>query len=251
MSRRNRVNAKGRSTGPIERLLIIRRSLLHSPQFSALSSASRALLFELQAMFNGTNNGAIFLSVRDATARLGLADYKAAQTAFTELRQLGWITETVAGSFTVKAGEISRARAWQLNWIGRDGKSTGSDALPALDHSTLSKAQRLRVERRQTVLSRYLKDYQRGHFAVEESTTMSARMAAAAPSSVEETTTPNKENGGKPPNHSVGESTTHIKYHSPVTAKRLAARRARLRMAVIGRSPEKPSNDQVAAGRAA
>jgi hypothetical protein len=114
-------------------------------------------------MFNGTNNGEIFLSVRDATARLGLGDYKAAQAAFTELRQLGWIVETVAGCFKVKAGEISRARAWKLNWIGRDGKSTGSDVLPALDCGTLTKAQRRRVERRQTVLSRYLKDYQRGH----------------------------------------------------------------------------------------
>lgn len=89
MSRRNRVNATGRSLGPIDRYIGIRRSLLHSPQFSALSCNSRALLLELQAMFNGTNNGAIFLSVRDATARLGLADYKAAQSAFAELRKLG------------------------------------------------------------------------------------------------------------------------------------------------------------------
>src|SRR5579864_6242968 len=112
MSRRNRVNAKGRSTGPIERFIGIRRSLLHSPQFSALSCTSRGLLLELQAMFNGTNNGTIFLSVRDATARLGLADFKATQAAFVELKQLGWITETVAGCFALKAGEISRARAW-------------------------------------------------------------------------------------------------------------------------------------------
>ncbi len=165
-------------------------------------------------MFNGTNNGTIFLSVRDATARLGLADCKAAQIAFTELRQLGWITETVAGSFRVKAGEISRARAWQLNWIGRDGRTTGPDALPVVDHSILTKSQKRRVERRQTVLSRYLKDYQRGHFAVEESTTMSVRIAAAARLSVEESTTPRKEKGEKAPNCSVGESTTHLKYHS-------------------------------------
>lgn len=202
-------------------------------------------------MFNGTNNGAIFLSVRDATARLGLADYKAAQAAFSELIQLGWITETLAGSFTVKAGEVSRARAWQLNWIGRDGKSTGPDVLPPLDFSTLTRTQRLRVERRQKVLSRYLKDYQRGQFAVEESTTMSVRMAAAAPSSVEESTTRESENSAKLPNRSVGESTTHIKYHSPVTAQCVAARRSRLRMAVISRSPDKASNDQAAAGRAA
>jgi hypothetical protein len=249
MTRRNRVNAKGRSTVPLERFIGIRRSLLHSPQFSALSCTSRSLLFELQAMFNGTNNGAIFLSVRDATARLGLADFKAAQAAFTELRQLGWITETVAGCFAVKAGEISRARAWHLNWIGRDGKCTGSDALPPLDYAVLTKNQRPRVDRRQRVLSQYLKDYQRGQFAVEESTTLSARMAAAEAPSVEESTTSKNENGGKQPIRSVGESTTHIKYHSPVTAEQAAIRRARLRLAILGGSLERISNNQIAAAQ--
>lgn len=247
MSRRNRINATGRSTGPLERFIGVRRSLLHSAQFSALSCTSRALLFELQAMFNGTNNGTIFLSVRDATARLGLADYKAAQAAFTELIRLGWITQTVAGCFAVKAGDISRARAWQLKWIGCDGKSTGPDALPALDYSTLTKAQRRRVERRQTVLSRYLKDYQRGHFAVEESTMLSARMAAAEAQHVEESSTPKSGNGAKPPIRSVRESTTHIKYHSPVTADLVAARRARLRLVVLGSSLESLSNGEAPA----
>jgi hypothetical protein len=247
MSRRSRVNAKGRSTGAIDRFIGIRRSVLHSPQFSVLSCTSRALLFELQTMFNGTNNGVIFLSVRDATARLGLSDLKAAQVAFRELRQLGWITETLAGCFTVKAGEISRARAWRLNWIGKDGKSTGPDVLPILNYAALTKAQRRRLERRRTILSRYLKDYQRGHFAVEESTTMSARMAAAEPSRVEESSTPKSENGAKLPIRSVGESTTHIKYHSPVTADLVAARRARLRLVIVGGSLESLSNGQTAA----
>jgi hypothetical protein len=192
---------------------MIRRSLLHSPQFSALSCSSRSLLFELQAMFNGTNNGTIFLSVRDATARLGLADFKAAQSAFAELRQVGWISETVAGCFAVKAGEVSRARAWRLNWIGRDGKSASPDVLPALDYAILTKAQRARVERCQKVLSRYLKDYQRGHFAVEESPTYGARQAATELRSVGETETSAGENGGKLPNGAVGESATHIEYH--------------------------------------
>lgn len=142
----------------------------------------------------------------------------------------------------MKAGEVSRARAWQLNWIGRDGRSTGPDMLPALDYPTLAKPQKRRVERRQSVLSRYLKDYQRGHFAVEESTTMSARKAAADLRSVEETSTRYSENGAKLPIRSVGESTTHIKYHSPATAEHVAARRARLRSAVIGLSFEKPWN---------
>jgi hypothetical protein len=248
---RKRTNAKGRTITSVERFIGIRRSLLHSPQFSALSCNSRSLFFELQAMFNGTNNGAVFLSVRDATARLGLSDLKAAQTAFEELRQFGWITETVAGCFGVKAGEISRARAWQLNWIGRDGKSTGPDVLPSLDYSILSTAQKRRVERRQTVLSRYLKDYQRGHFAVVESTTLGLRIAAAEALHVEQSTTPKCQNGEKPPICSVRGSTTHLKYHSPVSPEDVAGRRARLRLAVIGGSLGKPSGSQVREARAA
>jgi len=241
------MDRKGRGTAPIERFIGIRRSLLHSPQFSALSCTSRSLLIELQAMFNGTNNGEIFLSVRDATARLGLADFKAAQAAFAELRQLGWITETVAGCFAIKAGEVSRARAWRLNWINRDGRSTGPDALPALDYSSLTKGQKPRVERRQRVLSQYLKSYQRGRFAVEESTALSARMEAADALSVEKCTTCFGGNGGKLPIGSVGESTTHIKYHSPITTQLVAMRRARLKSAVVGSLVQKPPLNQAAA----
>lgn len=161
-------------------------------------------------MFNGTNNGAVFLSVRDATARLGLADHKAAQTAFDELRQIGWITETVAGGFALKAGEVSRARAWHLNWIGRDGRSVSPATLPALDYGSLSKAQKRRIERRHKVLSQYLKDYQAGNFTVEDSPTLSARMAAASALGVEDSRTLKMENRRKVPEHCVGESTTHL-----------------------------------------
>src|SRR4051812_45241532 len=97
-SRRSRrgVDAKGRSTGFNHPVLILRRSLVHSPQFSALSSTARSLLLELQGIYNGTNNGRLFLSVRDAAARLGLADLKAAMNAFNELETLGFISQTVA-----------------------------------------------------------------------------------------------------------------------------------------------------------
>lgn len=189
MKRKNRANAKGRSTGSTSRFMMTRRSLFHSPQYSALSCASRALFDELLAMFNGTNNGYIFLSVRDATDRLGFSDYKAAMAAFAELEQLGFITEAMAGSFAIKAGEVSRARAWRLNWIGRDGRCVGPEELPPLNFSSLTKIQKRRVERRQRVLGIYLKDYQRGKFAVEESTTLDTRIAAAGERSVEESTT--------------------------------------------------------------
>jgi hypothetical protein len=69
---------------------------------------------------------------------------------------------------------------------------------------------------------------------VEESTTLEARKAAVEPFSVEESTTLKSGKGGKPPIRIVGESSTHIEYHSPVTLEAVAARRARLRLAVVG-----------------
>ena len=39
--RKRRVNATGRNESPIHRVLIVRRALVHSPQFSALSSGDR------------------------------------------------------------------------------------------------------------------------------------------------------------------------------------------------------------------
>jgi hypothetical protein len=189
-------------------------------------------------MFNGTNNGAIFLSVRDATARLGFADYKAAMAAFAELEQLGFITETMASGFSMKADTISRARAWRLNWIGRDGRCGDQAALPPLDFGTLSKIQKRRVASRSNALTRYLGNYSEGKFAVEESTTLGIRRDAAGAASVGESTTLTNNNGEKPPISSVGESTTYIEIplgsgDHDSHSERVAARRARLRLAVI------------------
>jgi hypothetical protein len=210
-----KTNAKGRNPGGAGRFIMVSRSLLHSPQFGALSPASRALLLELHAMFNGTNNGAIFLSCKDAGDRLGLSDLKAVRSAFDELRDIGFATETVGASFAIKAGRASKARAWNLNWIVR-GYCAGPDVLPALDFGRLTATQKRRVEKRCRVLSRYLGEYQKGKFAVEDSTTMEARKALAAQSTVEDTTTTKSQKGEKARMRSVEESPHHIKYHGAV-----------------------------------
>jgi hypothetical protein len=172
-------------------------------------------LFELQAIFNGTNNGTIFLSCKDAADRLGLSDLKAIRAAFDELRDLGFITETIGASFAIKAGRISKARAWNLNWIVR-GYCAGPDCLPPLDFTRLTATQKRRVERRSRVLSRYLGEYQSGKFAVEESTTLEARRAFAGQSIVEDSATTISRKAGNPPIGSVEDSTHYIKYHGGV-----------------------------------
>src|SRR5205809_423286 len=93
-------NLSGRNLGG-QRFIQFPRSFLHSARVSALSLSSRWLLIELQGMFNGTNNGELFLSVRDAAARLSVVDLKVARKAFDELSELGLITETVGASFSI------------------------------------------------------------------------------------------------------------------------------------------------------
>ena len=187
--RKRKMAANGRNLDGVERVIVLRRSLLHSPQYSALSVTARALLFELQAMYNGRNNGTLFLSLRDAAVRLGLSDLKAAKKAFDELLQLGFLTQTIGSSFRIKADRISKARAWQLNWINDAGRCAGPDALPALNQSKLSRTQNRRAGTRMTLLGRYLRKYAEGQFAVEDSSTISTRKAFAEQATVENSST--------------------------------------------------------------
>ena len=220
--RKARVDAKGRNpdaVGTEDRVLILRRSFWHSPHIAACSGASRALIVELQAMFNGGNNGELFLSVRDAADRLGFTDLEAAQNAVAEVERLGLVTVTANGSFAMKAGETSRARAYRLNWIGQDGKCVSADKLPPLDFSTLTAKQKKRIARRSGALDRYLKEQQKRKIAARETRTLMAdsvrETRTEAADSVRESRTPEMKNGGNPPSHSVRESLTHIIHHIP------------------------------------
>jgi hypothetical protein len=163
----------------------------------------------MHGMFNGANNGTVFLSVRDAAARLGFSDLKAAMRAFNECVDLGWLTETIGTDFRLKADTFSRARAWRLEWI-HGGKCAGPDAIPPLDFKRLSTTQKRRVRERQATLDLYLKSYAENKLAVEVSSTLEARKALAGSIGVEESSTLKTGNGGNPPIGSVEESTTHI-----------------------------------------
>lgn len=210
--RKDNANAKGRNehrTGSAARVLIVRRSLIHSPQFSALSPASKTLFWELHSIFNGTNRENVFLSVRDAAGRLGLSCLKAVSAAFDELEGLGFIQESIGSSFRQKYDNKSRARAWRLMWIGHDRKCAGPECLPELDFKNLDRRQKMRVQKRSEVLSRYLKDYSQGKFAVEDSSTLAARGELA----VEDSSTLETENRENPPIRLVEDSSTHIEYH--------------------------------------
>jgi hypothetical protein len=214
------MNAKGRNDERVgsDRVLIIRRSLYHAPHVAALSTSGRALMIELQSMYNGTNNGVLFLSVRDAADRLGFTDLEAASRAFAELESVGLITVTIEGSFAMKAGEVSRARALRLNWIGEDGKTVSADKLEPLDFSRLSAKQKRRIAKRSAALERYLKE-QQTISAVRETRTLMAdsvrETRTLAAESVRETRTLEAGNGGNPSPAIVRETLTHIEHHIP------------------------------------
>jgi hypothetical protein len=95
----------------------ITHKLMESAAYRALSPNARSLLLELAMMENGRNNGTgLFLSVRDAADRMGVADPNTAGAAFEELEKLGFIVCTSPAHFAVKAGSGSRARYWRLTW---------------------------------------------------------------------------------------------------------------------------------------
>lgn len=221
-SREPRANAKGRNAervGSEDRTLIFRRSFWHLPHIAAASTTSRALVVELQSMFNGANNGELFLSVRDGADRLGLSDLGSVSNAFSELEALGLITMTVEGSFAMKAGETSRARAYRLNWISPDGKCVAGEKLAPLDFAILTDKQKRRIAARSGALDRYLKNLREKKSAVRETRTLMAdsvrETRTVDPQSDRETRTLDGENGGNQPTRIVRETTTHILHHIP------------------------------------
>ena len=103
-----RVNAKGRNR--FEPHVRLHHFLLRSEAWRRLSLAGRALLVELYALHNGTNNGDLFLSVREAARRLGVGKNKAHAT-FGELIEKGFIKCAQKGAFSYK---VRHASQWIL-----------------------------------------------------------------------------------------------------------------------------------------
>lgn len=73
-------------------------------------------------LYNGQNNGSVYLGVHDAAHRIGVADHHTASRAFDELQKRGFIEMTQDAHFRVKAAEGTRARTWRLTWEPGPGK---------------------------------------------------------------------------------------------------------------------------------
>lgn len=78
--------------------------------WKALPPVAKCLEMELKALHNGYNNGELFLSVREAAKRLGVAPNTAVK-AFTELQEKGFIISNQKGGFAFK---LRHATSWIL-----------------------------------------------------------------------------------------------------------------------------------------
>jgi len=123
MARRGRKADKtGRSNGD-SRHVRLHHWLLQTAAYRSLSPAARSLLVELYALYNGENNGDLFLSVREAAARINVSPPTASRS-FTEMKERGFIRENKPGSFHLK---IRHATSWVLTEYGHGGQLATKD----------------------------------------------------------------------------------------------------------------------------
>ncbi|GGC24499.1 hypothetical protein GCM10011371_10180 [Novosphingobium marinum] len=167
--RRNRPNATGRND--TSRFVRLDYRLLHSNAYRSLTPNARVLLIELGMLYNGDNNGSLYLGVQDAAHRMGLADHHAAGRAFDELQSLGFIEMTQDAYFEVKASETSRARTWRLTCFPRPGRKQADWTFMEREPEPQT-AERRRMERGQRALKAYRKARDLNKLPVVDSTTI-------------------------------------------------------------------------------
>lgn len=194
-----RPDASGRNphgARPKDRFVRLGHAMLNSNAYRALSPNARSLLVELAMLENGSNNGSLYLGVRDAADRLGVADVTAAQRAFDDLTALGFVTMTRDAHFRVKAADTSRARCWQLNWVGGPMPEY-ANAYTTREPAARTSARR-RMERGLRALKRYRRARDGDKLPVQDFATFPPDGACRPAAPVQDFTTPNGMNGGNP-----------------------------------------------------
>ncbi|WP_428681100.1 hypothetical protein [Sphingopyxis sp.] len=202
-----RPDATGRSL--TSRFVRLDHRLLRSNAYRGLYPNARALLVELAMLDNGSNNGSLYLSVRDAAHRMGIADLTAASRAFDELAEMGFIEMTQEGHFNIKASEKSRARCWRLTWLTGPGRKQPTWEMLEREPAPQTKA-RKRMERGLRALKAHRKDRDLGRLPVLDCDTLAAFPPILAPDPVWQFNTPNSRSGSIPPKWLVRDSATHI-----------------------------------------
>lgn len=204
---RNRVNATGRNN--TSRFVRLDHRILNSNGYRSLAPNARSLLVELVMLYNGENNGSLYLSVRDAAHRMGVADLTAASRAFDDLMALGFVEMTQEAHFKVKASESSRARCWRITWEAGPGRKAPSWDFLTREPEPQTSA-RKRMERGLRALKAYRKAKDCGRLPVLDTDTLSPFRPEVPAVAVLESDTPMEDIGSFPPNSRVRDSATHI-----------------------------------------
>ncbi len=205
--KRNKPNATGRNE--TSRFARLDHRIMHSNAYRALSSNARSLLLELISMENDQNNGSLYLGVRDAAYRMGVADLTAASRAFDELQDLGFIEMTQDAHFHVKTADTSRARCWRLTWRPGPGRKAPTWDFMEREPPPNSR-ERKRMERGLRVLKVFRRARDQGRLPVLDSDTPSSFRPEMPAAPVLDSNTSNVQNVGFQPIGCVRDSATHI-----------------------------------------
>ncbi len=209
-ARRNKVDNKGRNANLQGSFARLDHSLLHSVAYRSLNPAARALLVEIVSMFKGSNNGSLWLSVRDAADRMGVVDTKTASRALRDLESVGFIDMTKDAFFSVKAADTSRARCWRITWEFAH-PNTKSASMRWKEWSPVAKtAEAKRADRGLRVIKAYRKAMQENKTPVVDSTTIAPKQPHIEPAPVVDSSTANAPFDANQPFMIVGDSSTHI-----------------------------------------
>ena len=109
---------KGNRRSRTERFIALPFSVLGTPAWQALSGNAVKVLIELIKLNNGSNNGGMFLSARQAADRANLSSNTAAK-CLTEIVEAGFVDIVEKGAFSRKT---KAATTYRLTWhpVGND-----------------------------------------------------------------------------------------------------------------------------------
>jgi hypothetical protein len=111
------MSAKGKGRGRQERYVMLRHWLLNSQAWNSLTGNARALYVVLTQRYNGSNNGRIPYSVREAVRALHVSKATVSRL-FRQLEDHGFIIRTKRGAFSLKT--VKDASEWCLTEYDSD-----------------------------------------------------------------------------------------------------------------------------------
>ncbi|WP_265562800.1 hypothetical protein [Sphingomicrobium arenosum] len=103
--KKRKVNAKGRNEGA--KHVRLYEAMLSTAAYRSLKPPARALLVELNRLYNGSNNGSLFCSQRHAAKALNYSSRASVKAAFDQLIDRGFVKENQKGGFDWKNGHAT------------------------------------------------------------------------------------------------------------------------------------------------